>query len=459
MPSRSRMNTHHARLLLVICGLWTGGGGALAATPFDAARLIAESSRLEKPPEPEMTGAERSVYEKVAPILATRPAFALRLLTAMNTSSSSTTQRSPAFEFMLGNAYYSAKKFPEAEARYRSAVEGNPTLVRAWNNLGVLYYVQGRHADAVPCFSRSVSLGHRDATTLGLLGNSLEKTGNTVSAEMAYMQALAAEPSNVSWSEGLLRIYIAEKQHAKAETLVRALLASRPQEARYWATYAHLLLSAGRKLEATAMLGRMAATGLAREADLIVLADLYAEQRMTAESLATFARVAAPQPELVERRLLQLAKNLTSLGRWDAAITVLDALAQSQVTPQGRIAVLETRAELELARRNSPEARRAFEALIAEAPANGNAWIGLGRVYLADADPAKAIGAFERAYEIPETSYRASIELSNIEFKNHNYERCLGFLDHALTIQPTAALVTFRDQIRNLVLPEKQPPL
>lgn len=451
------MSPHRARLTFAICCLLAGGGGAPAATPLDAARLIEESSQLEKPPEPEMTAAERSVYEKVAPILATKPAFALRLLTAMNTSSGSTTQRSPAFEFMLGNAYYSAKNYTEAEARYRCAVERNPNLVRAWNNLGVLYHVQGRHADAVPCFSRSVTLGHRDATTLGLLGNSLEKTGNTVSAEMAYMQALATEPANANWSEGLLRIYIAEKEHAKAETLVRALLASHPQEARYWATYAHLLLSAGRKLEATAILARLAATGLTREADLILLADLYAEQRMTTESVATFARVAATQPELAERRLLQLAKNLSGQRLWDAAIAVLDALAQSRVTPQGRVASLETRAELELDRRNPTEAKRAFEALIAEAPANGNAWIGLGRVYLAEADPAKATEAFERAFEIPEASYRACIELSNIEFKNHNYQRCLGYLDHALSIQPTVALQTFREQIRNLVLPEKQP--
>lgn len=450
------MNAPHARLLLAICCLWTGGGGALAATPLDAGRLIAESSKLEKDPEPEMEGSERAVYEKVAPILKTKPAFALRLLKAMSTTSKPDARPSAAFEFMLGNAYHSAEKFPEAEARYRSAVEQNPTLVRAWNNLGALYHVQGRYADAVPCFSKSVSLGQRDATTFGLLGNSLEKTGNTVSAEMAYMQALAAEPSNVSWSEGLLRIYIADKHYAKAETLVRALLASHPNDGRYWATYAQLLLSAGRKLEAMALLERMTVTGLARESDLILLADLYAEQRMTPEALARFARVAATQPELAERRLLQFAKNLSSQRLWDAALTVLDALGQTHVTPQGRVARLETRAELELARNNPVEAKRAFEALIAEAPANGSAWIGLGRVHLAEAEPAKAIEAFERAYEIPESSYRACVELSNLAFKNHDYERCLGYLDHALTIQRTPALENFRNQIRSLVLPEKQ---
>ncbi|MBI2511059.1 MAG: tetratricopeptide repeat protein [Opitutae bacterium] len=451
------MKTVHARWLLATCCLWSGG--ALAAAPLDAGRLIADSSQLQKAPEPEMTESERAVYEKVAPILTTKPAFALRLLKAMSTTSDPNAKPSPAFDFMLGNAYYAAGNYPEAEAKYRSAVERNPTFVRAWNNLGVLYHVQAQHADAVPCFSQSVALGYRDATTFGLLGNSLEKTGNTVSAEMAYMQALAAEPANVNWSEGLLRIYIAGQQYAKAETLVRALLAGHSEDARYWATYAHLLLSSDRKLEATALLERMAATGLTREADLILLGDLYAEQRMTTEALANFARVATTQPELAERRLLQLAKTLSSERLWAEALIVLETLAKKPLTPQSRIAYLESRAELELARKNSLEAKRAFEALLAEAPANGNAWIGLGRVYLAEAEPTKAIAAFEHACEIPDSSYRASIELSNIEFKNHNYERCLRHLERALGIRRTASVENFRDQIRNLIPSEKQPRL
>jgi tetratricopeptide (TPR) repeat protein len=452
------MNARHARLLLATWCLGCGGG-ALGAAPLDGGRLIEESSQLQKAPEPEMTDAERAVYDKVAPILATKPAFALKLLKAMTASATADAKPSPAFEFMLGNAYYAAGNYPDAETKYRSAVDRNPTFVRAWSNLGVLYHVQKRHADAMPCFSKAVTLGNREATTFGLFGNSLEKIGNTVSAEMAYMQALAAEPDNASWSEGLLRIYIAEKQYAKAETVVRALLANHPADPRYWATYAQLLLSAGRKLEAMALLERMSVTGLTREADLVLLADLYAEQRMTTEALATFRRVAATQPELAERRLLLLVKSLSGERLWDRAIAVLDALAQSPETPQSRVARLETRAELELARSNPLEAKRAFEALIAEAPANGNAWIGLGRVHLAEAEPTKAIEAFEHAYEIPESSYRASIELSNIEFKNHNYERCLRFLDHALGIRRTAAVENFRDEIKNLIPLEKEPRL
>lgn len=441
-------------VLLLLGGLSSGFATAPGAA-IDHKRLINESSGFIKKHEPEMSESEQAVYEKIAPILARRPAFALKLLTAMSTSSDGDEKPSPAFEFMRGNAFYSAGRYPEAETKYRYAVESSPTFTRAWNNLGVLYYTQERYAEAAPCFSKSVSLGDRDPTTFGLLGNSFEKAGNTVSAEMAYMQALATDPANISWTEGLLRIYIAGKQHAKAETLVRTLLKNHPREARYWLTYVNLLLSTGRQLEGIALLERMNATGLTREEDVILLADLYAEQRMTSEALATFAKVAGSQPEIAEQKRLQFVRSLIAERSWTGASAVLQALAQTRLSPHGRVAYLEARVEMEIARKDWVGAKSELEALLKEAPANGSAWIGLGRVHVAEAEPAKAVEAFERAYAIPESCYRACIELTNIEFKNRHYERCLGYLEHALSIQRTPAVENFRNQIRNLIPAER----
>jgi tetratricopeptide (TPR) repeat protein len=430
---------------------------SLAASDLaiDPAKIIGESSNFLKKHEPEMSESEQAVYEKVAPILAARPAFALKVLNAMTASSDPNARSSPAFEFMMANAVYVAGDYPLAEAKYKSAVERNPSFIRAWNNLGVLYYVQDRYAEAVPCFSRSVTLGDHDPTTFGLLGNSFEKSGNAVSAEMAYMQALAGDPANINWTEGLLRIYLAEKQHAKAETLVQTLLKNHPREPRYWQTYATLLISCDRKMEAIALMDRMRATGLALTEDLALLADLYVEQRMTSDALATFARLAAVQPLLAEQKLLRFANVLIAEKVWSDAATVLGVLGKTQLSVPGRIACREARVELEIARKNWPVAKEELELIIKEAPSNGNAWIGLGRVYLADTEQAKAAEAFEHAYKLPESSYRASLALANIEFKNRRYVQCLGYLEHALGIQKSTTVENFRDQVKNLIPQEK----
>jgi len=431
---------------------------AVPASPIDPAEIIIGSSDFLKKVEPEMTESEQAVYDKVAPILSRRPALALKLLKSMaGTTPDGASKPTPAFEFMLGNAFYTVNDFKEAEQKYRNVVERNPAFVKAWKNLGVLYYVQNQYAEAVPCFSRAVALGDRDPMTFGLFGTSLEKTGNAVSAESAYMQALAADPANINWIEGLLRLYLADKQVDKAETLVRTLLRAHPREAKYSLTYLNLLLSSRRKLEAIALLQRMNATGLAREEDGGLLADLYAEQQMIPEALATLERLAKTQPELAGQRLLRLAQTLIAARSWNRAETVLEALAKAAQSSPARIAYLETKVELELARQHWIDAKRELQALLKEAPLSGTAWMGLGRVHLAETEETEAVAAFEHASQIPETAYRASIELANIACKNRRYAQCLSHLDHALSIQRSLAVQNFRNQIKNLVASETTP--
>ena len=138
-----------------------------------------------------MTAGEYAIYEKVMTLQETRPEFALKLLEAMMSDDE---PPSPAFEFILGNVYYAAGQNERSEKRYRNAVERYPTFLRAWSNLGLLYYTTNRYTEAVPCSSRAVVLGDREPLTFGLLGYSLEKEGNLVSAEMAYMQVWAVIP-------------------------------------------------------------------------------------------------------------------------------------------------------------------------------------------------------------------------------------------------------------------------
>lgn len=431
---------------------------AAPASPVIPAQIISESGDFLKKVEPEMTESEQAVYGKIAPILSRRPAFALKLLKSMaGTTPDGTSKPTPAFEFMMGNAFYTVNDFSAAEKKYRSAVERNPAFVKAWKNLGVLYYVQDRYADAAPCFSKAVALGDRDPTTFGLFGTSLEKTGNTVSAEGAYMQALAADPANLNWTEGLLRLYLADKQAGKAETLVLALLEAHPQETKYSLTYLNLLLSGQRKLEAIALLQRMSDTGLARLDDIGLLADLYAEQQMTSEALATLERLAVSQPELARQKLLRFARNLIAARSWTRASAVLQVLSKAPQSSPARIAYLEAKVELELARKRWIDAKSELQALLKEAPSSGTAWMGLGRVHLAETEETEAIAAFEHAREIPESAYRASLELANIACKNRRYAQCLGHLDHALSIQRSLAVQNFRNQIRNLVASETYP--
>jgi tetratricopeptide (TPR) repeat protein len=414
---------------------------------LDPKRIINESANFLKEREPEMTAEEYALYERVVTMLNTRPEFALKLLEAMTGDKE---PPSPAFEFILGNAYYAAGNNEKSEASYRSVVKRYPTFLRAWANLGVIYYTTGRYAQAITCFARCVSLGDREPTTFGLMGYSLEQEKRIVQAEMAYMQALSGDPANGDWLEGLLRIYVQGKQYGRAEWLVKDLIRQKPREIRYWSVYANMLLAQNRKLEAIALLEITAGTKIAGAAELSQLADLYADQKLVPEAIATYQRVRRETPDLGEKKLLTLADMLIYSRNLPLAQQVLDSLG-GQLTPAGRIAVLQARADLLAAKNKWPEARRQLDEVLQLDPLNGRALLGLGRVYVAEENLPRAQLAFEAAYQIPDSLYRACLELATLELKNRHFAKTVEYLEKALSIEKTVPVQDFLARVRALL--------
>lgn len=415
---------------------------------LDPKRIINESNSFLKEKEPEMTAEEYALYEKIVVMLSNNSQFALKLLEAMVNDKQ---QPSPAFEFILGNAYYSAGDSAKAEQSYRSAVTRFPTFVRAWNNLGVVYYTSDRFNEAIPCFSKSIVLGDRDPVTFGLLGYSLEQAGNVVSAEMAYMQALGGDPANSDWKEGLLRIYIQGRQFGRAESLVKTLIKERPQDTRFWLTYANILVSEGRKVEATAVLEAAAGLGVGGTDEYTLLGDLYAEQNLAAEAARAYGKISAGAPELGERKLLHLCEVLIATGDLAAADKIALSLQPAALSEPGRIAWRQARADIFFGRQQWPQARAEIEALLSAAPMNGKALLSLGRIYLGEDNVARATFAFESATRVPSAAYRANLELANLELKRRHFDKTVEHLQKALAIERTDAVEDYLARVKSLV--------
>jgi tetratricopeptide (TPR) repeat protein len=415
---------------------------------LDPKRIINESSGFLKEREPEMSAEEYALYEKVVDMISSQPDFALKLLEGMVNDKE---QPSPAFEFILGNAYYAAGQTAKAETSYRNAVKRYPTFLRAWVDLGVLYYTAEKFTDAIPCFAQAVSLGDRDPNTFGLLGYCLEREGNLVAAEMSFMQALAADPTNGDWMEGLLRIYIQGKQIERAESLVKNLIKAHPTEARFWLTYANILLVDHRKTEAMALLETAVGTGVAGVDEMTLLADLYAEQKLIPEAVAIYQKVLVPAPELGERKLLLLAEALLADHQLQQAQDVLAKLPK-QLSAAGEIAFLQTQADILAAQKKWADARTHLQKLIELAPLNGRALLSLGRTYAAEDDLPRASFAFEGALQSPDCTYAASLELANVELKNRHYDKSVEYLEKALKIERTSAVEDYLARIRSLVV-------
>ncbi len=415
--------------------------------------IINKSNGFLKDREPEMTGEEYALYEKISDTLTTNVDFALKMLESMMSEQE---KPSPAFEFILGNVYYANNQPDLAEKRYRSAVTRFPSFQRAWNNLGILYYSLNRFGDAVDSFSKSITLGDRDPATFGLLGYSLEQEKNVVAAEMAYMQALSGDPNNADWKEGLLRIYISGKQYGRAESLVQKLIKERPNEPRFWLAYSGVLIAENRKLEAAVLLDTATKTGVAGVDELLLLGDLYAELKLPAEAIAAYQKIPAEARDRGEQKLIGYARALIGVGKLGEAEKSLDAL-KPDLTSSGKIDALQTRAELYIARKQWREARTQAEAELKLEPLSGPALLTVGRSYVEEHDFARAAFAFEAAYRIPGSTYRASLELAGIELRNRHYAKSADYLEKALSIQKTDTVEDSLARVKALIAHDPNP--
>lgn len=422
------------------------------APNVDAKRIINQSSSFLRDREPEMTTEEYALHEKIVTMLSTNPELALKLLESMMNEKE---RPSPAFEFILGNAYYAANQTERAEQRYRGAVERYPSFLRAWNNLGVLYHTSGRFAEAAECFTKSVALGDRDSMTLGLLGYSLERTQNTIAAEQAYIQAIAAAPGNGDWKEGLLRIYLDGRQYGRAESILRSLIGEKPTEARYWRSYAEMLVADRRKVEAMAVLEAAEAVGAAGPDEWTLLGDLFAEQNLARDATAAYKNVLQPERARGEQKLLQLARIQIASGQLSEAEQTIGAITGNP-TPAAHLALLQIRAELFIARQQYADARRQLDALLAIAPLDGRALLTLGRTFLAEENLPRALFAFETAERISETAYQANLELANVELKSRHFAKAVRHLEQALHLQKSDAVQNYLGHIRILALADSR---
>lgn len=413
----------------------------------DLNAIINSSYSFLKNREPEMTAGEYAIYQKVVAMASANAEFALKL---METMMGGTGPGTAAFEFVTGNIYYTNHKLPEAEAHYKTALAKYPDYTRAWANLGILYYAQQRFAEAIPCFSKAVSLGDKESSTLGLLATCHNKAGNILAAEIAYSQALAIDPANDDWVKGLLELYLQAKYYPQAESIVKQLLKANPKDPQHWLIYANILIAQNRKFEAIAALETLVSLGNTAAEPVLLLGDLYAEQKLFSEAVTNYRAALANSPDLGTKRLLNYAEILVSQNHPEEAESLLEKI-EHQADPKHRTEILQWKAAAAAARKDWPEARKRYEVLVAEAPMNGEGLLGLGEVCKNQGDLVHAEFAFEQAARIPEHVYLASVQLANLAVKAQKYHEAIRFIEQALASDKNPALQDYLTKIQAML--------
>jgi tetratricopeptide (TPR) repeat protein/DNA-binding MarR family transcriptional regulator len=97
----------------------------------------------------------------------------------------------------------------EAEIAYREAISADPTYPLPWKNLGLFLLDLGRHAEAETAYRTAIALDPDDAIPWTNLGNLLKnQLHRFAEAEMSYRESIARDPSKASPWSSLGNLYL-----------------------------------------------------------------------------------------------------------------------------------------------------------------------------------------------------------------------------------------------------------
>ena len=437
---------------LVALGSTLDAKPAAPAKPaLDPTKIVNRSLNFLREREPEMNEVEHALYQRMIPIVEATPQLALELLETMLADDQ---PESAAFEFVLGNVYYTLQRMDGAELHFRKAVNQHPEFLRAWVNLGAVYYATQRYRDAIPCFAKAVALGDREASTFGLLGSSLRETGNYFGAESAYKQAMTSEPGNPDWINGLLEIYLQTEQHPPAAALARELLYAKPQDPRNWTLYSGLLVLLKRPTEAMAVLQTGGDLGLIADDGWLVLGDLYAEAQLRREAVQAYARSAGRIPG---PRALLYVRSLIHENRVSEAEACVAELA-TRNDPALRSQLHQATAAVAVARGRPDEARAELESALKLDPLDGDVLLALANVHREAGETAAAELLYEQASRQPTSAFAAYVELAQLSLRVYNYEAAIRYCRAALELRSSPEVQEFLTRVETLAARQPAPP-
>jgi predicted Zn-dependent protease len=269
--------------------------------------------------------------------------------------------------FDAGYVADAQNRLEDAAGLYRRAVEANPQSFEAHVELGLLLARQGKPAEARseleaatqldpgeagadakarawralvqidragdaanPADPTKASQDLLEALKLSpetaadtLLAASLaDQAGQQEVAEAAYRRILAKDPASAPANAGLAHLLIARKDYPQAETLLRAALATSPDDPALTAQLA-LVLAEQDKAEALPLLQKLHAAHPQNAAITRMLAQVLAEARDDAGSDKLYVALLAASPDDPEL-LVGHGQNLIRLLKNAEAFTVLD---------------------------------------------------------------------------------------------------------------------------------------
>lgn len=353
---------------------------------------------------------------------------------------------SPAMLSLKAQVYFSLKMYDKAEETYLAVLKRMPELVRAHSDIAQLYLIKEKHDKARKHFAKAVSLGSNDAMVRGQLGYLNLTTYGAHSAISEYQAAMALEPGNRQWQQGLLAALSQARMYQAAQALLTELLKKHPRDPGLWMNQAALALQVDDLEKALVSLEMAILLGEDDAKNLETAARLHLQQNSHDRAMALLDQtMGRSSPDMAS--VNEYLKWFLQLGMWDRASHLLDSVRSnvSRMSEDDKSRYYLHRARIEAHKQNYSQADNYFTQALKHNPTDGEALLAQARFLVEQNDYIKAELLYVRAESLPGWGKEAMLGRAQMYIDMQDYESALKHLK--LVYRKFPELVEMRENI------------
>lgn len=344
---------------------------------------------------------------------------------------------SPAMVMLKAQVYFSLKMFDEAEQTYLEVLARKPQLVRAHADLGQLYLVMEDTVKARKYLAKAVALGENDAVIHGQLAYLNLTNHGAFSAISEYQQAMALEPENAQWQQGLLSALSQARMYEAANALVGEMLVKQPKNKSLWLAQAAIALEVGEKKRALLSLEMAISLGEKSSNNLKTAAKLHLQLQSYSRAYELIARNVS-ESDLDMKTIGEYLSWLEVVGMLDESHALLASLrsrlSEFSLTDQSNYFLHKAN----LARREGHpnKALDDYQKALERDPTNGDALLKMARIKAEHQQYVDAELYYSRARAIDGKEKEAMLGLSQMFIDMKDYESALVLLKNTVAKYP-----------------------
>lgn len=377
---------------------------------------------------------------------------------------------SPALVFVLGNLYFQADRADEARRAFLEAIRRYPRFRRAYTNLGYLYISKNQNTEALPVLQKAIELGESSSRVFGLLGYCHLLNKDAVAAENAYRQAYLLDASSRDWKLGLAQALMAQEKYAEAASLLDTLIAANANDKQLWLQQTNAYLAMDRKEEAAVNLEIIRHKGLADEANLNLLGNLYMDRGEP--QLALYAYLAAIDKATTfdVERALKSARILNDYGFPEKAaefLVKIRAKLGDKPSTADETSLLLTEVRVAQSKNEAARVGEILNQLLELDPVNGEVLLEMARhlsQQSTDEENSEKRGKlvqeartnFQLALKNESVAYQANLGLGQMLVRERRYTEAMPVLETALGLKKSESLEQYVSRVRRAADRQKQ---